>query len=189
MKTIKNTHLDLKLHEINNKKLEETHSTDLGLKIPEDYFSKSKIEILNRIKQEQEPKVIPFYKKKQNWMVAASLLFLLGLSFYTINNGLISQKNEPILSKQPLVIENKSIKEIEPVAVNITDSVMEKIKKENKIVETIKIENKIVAKSKPQIIDEEITLDQIKNNLLVESLFIEDNQLNDYVTNYMLEDI
>lgn len=189
MKTIKNTHLDLKLHEINNKKLEETHSTDLGLKIPEDYFSKSKIDILNRIKQEQEPKVIPFYKKKQNWMVAASLLFLLGLSFYTINNGLIGQKDETILTNQPLVIENKIIKEIEPVAINTTDSVLETIKEVSKVVETIKIKKNIVTKSKPQIIDEEITLDQLKNNLLVESLFIEDNQLNDYVTNYMLEDI
>lgn len=187
MKTIKNTHLDLKLHEINNKKLEETHSTDLGLKIPEDYFSKSKIEILNRIKKEQKPKVMPFYKKKQNWMVAASLLFLLGLSFYSINKGLISQKNETILTNQPLVIENKIIKEIEPVAINTTDSVLETIKEVNKVVETIKVKKNIVAK--PQIIDEEITLDQIKNNLLVESLFIEDNQLNDYVTNYMLEDI
>lgn len=178
MKTTKNTHLDLKLHEMNNIKLKEVHTNELGMKVPDDYFSNSKIQILNRIKEESQPKVVPYYKKKQNWMAAASLLILLGLSFYSVN-GFFDLKKEPLQTSSPVVIENNVSKKVLSTEVNLPEAPVKRIV----------VENKIVEKPSVKIIEEEITLDQIKNNLLVESLFLEENQLNEYVTNYMLEDI
>lgn len=180
MKSIKNTHLDLKLHEINNIKLKETHAIELGMNIPENYFSKSKIQILNRIKEDKHTPIILFYKKRNNWMLAASVLFLIGLSFYSIY-GYFGIKNKPLTNKQPVVLENNTSKQVLAIDPEFSNE------STKKIFET----KRIVSKPKP-IIDEmkeAIKLDGIKNNLLVETLFLEENQLNEYVTNYMLEDI
>lgn len=178
MKTKKNTHLELKLHEMNNKKLEKIHTEELGLKIPADYFSKSKIEILNKINEEKSRKAIPFYKKKQYWMVAASVLFLLGFSFYSIN-GFLGIKNQSVTTNKVVVLENKLTKK--PSSQEVTKTIEQpKINLPEKNIASI-------PKEKPA--KTAITPEEIKNNVLVESLFIEENQINDYVTNYMLEDI
>lgn len=176
MNTKKNTNLDLKLHEINNTKLADTHTNELGFKIPENYFSNSKLEILNRIKEENTQKTNLVFKKKKNWMLAASLLFLLGLTIYSYR-GLFTPTQEVIIPNQPLVIENKIIKKPQVVVASAS----------KKILNTKIVVEKTIKKSVN--IEENTSLDSIKNNLLVESLFIEDHQLNEYVTNYMLEDI
>ncbi len=178
MKTIKNTHVDLKLHEINNKKLAEIHRKDLGLTVPEDYFAKSKLEILKKVKEENPMIVIPFYQKKQNWMLAASLIFLLGFSFYLINTTIIVN-NKTILPTENTFVAKKTKENNNLIVVNKVDTTikMKVLSKKNSI--------------KPTTYNTESNIETTNtaNNLLIESLFIEENQLNDYVTNYMLEDI
>ncbi|TVZ56260.1 hypothetical protein OD91_1542 [Lutibacter sp. Hel_I_33_5] len=55
---------------------EKRHNTDLGLKIPEDYFSKSKQSILNKIADEEKGKVVPLYRNLYVWSAAAVIALL-----------------------------------------------------------------------------------------------------------------
>lgn len=61
---------------------EKRHQKDLGLKIPENYFSQSKAGIL-AMTTGQSQEVIPLYKRKITWIsMAATVALLLTLAIY-----------------------------------------------------------------------------------------------------------
>jgi len=64
------------------KKLDIMHTDELGLGMPEDYFSKSKNDILEKINSEKKSKVIPIYKNKVVWFAAAGIAFILALTVF-----------------------------------------------------------------------------------------------------------
>lgn len=60
---------------------EKRHKTDLGLSIPEDYFSKSKQSILDKTVNEKKGRVVALYKNMYAWSAVAviALLFILAV--------------------------------------------------------------------------------------------------------------
>lgn len=63
-------------------KLQKMHIEDLGLGMPEDYFSKSKSEILAKVGIEDKSKVLPLYRNKIFWAAAAAIAVLFVLTLF-----------------------------------------------------------------------------------------------------------
>ena len=65
-----------------DKKMQSVHTKDLGLDIPQDYFSKSKIEILEKVGNENKGKLVSLYSNKIFWAAAAGIALLIAISIY-----------------------------------------------------------------------------------------------------------
>ena len=63
-------------------KLQKMHIEDLGLGMPEDYFSKSKSEILAKVGIEDKSRVLPLYRNKIFWAAAAAIAVLFVLTLF-----------------------------------------------------------------------------------------------------------
>ena len=71
--------------------IERKHKSDLGLDIPEGYFSKSKQSILEQTVLEKKGKVVSLYKKISIWSAVAVVALLFTLAVYnplTVNNDM-----------------------------------------------------------------------------------------------------
>lgn len=58
------------------------HTDELGLNVPEDYFSQSKTELLAKIAASKKGKLVLLTRNKAIWLAAASLAFILVLNLY-----------------------------------------------------------------------------------------------------------
>ncbi|GEL10306.1 hypothetical protein SAMN05192550_0662 [Flavobacterium glycines] len=141
-----------KMNQIKEDELNKIHSDTLGLTIPENYFSNSKNEILNKVLAEKETKVIPFYKKRTSWLAAASVTLLLGLSIFRTYN---SQNQENITNQ-------------------LTDSIVQ-------IDNTTTTNNANNTTQGHNLVPE--------NDIIVSSLFVEEKEIDEYITNRLLEDM
>ncbi|MGB5244730.1 MAG: hypothetical protein WBN28_10960 [Lutimonas sp.] len=63
-------------------KLDKIHAKDLGLDVPEDYFSTSKNDILEKLKSEKETKGMPKIYHKFIWLAAAGIALVMALSVF-----------------------------------------------------------------------------------------------------------
>ncbi|MGB5500671.1 MAG: hypothetical protein WBM77_17195 [Maribacter sp.] len=66
-------------------KVQKMHTEDLGLGMPEDYFSKSKSEILAKVGIEDKSRVLPLYRNKIFWAAAAAIAVLIVLTVFKTN--------------------------------------------------------------------------------------------------------
>ena len=82
----------------NNIDLDITHKNDLGLGVPENYFSTSKNELLAKIASEHKTKVVPLYQNKLIWFVAAGIALLIALTVFKPNVFPSIDKNPSIVS-------------------------------------------------------------------------------------------
>ena len=82
----------------NNIDLDKIHKNDLGLSVPENYFSASKNEILAKIASEKKVKVIPLYQNKFIWFVAAGIALLVALTVFKPDVFPSIDKNPSIVS-------------------------------------------------------------------------------------------
>lgn len=156
-----NKNKDLKPHQLNDEKLTRIHKEDLGLTIPEDYFSQSKNEILNKVVNKKQPRLILFYNKKVMWTMAAAIALFFGLKIY----------NEYSYSK---------INQI-PMAVSDT---IDRLETGNSPL--------MLSDTNPELKEDHLNTKNImikESDVLVKSLFVEDSEIDEYVVNYMLEDI
>jgi len=64
------------------KKMDKMHTEDLGLGMPEDYFEKSKIDILVRLSHEKKSKVVPLFRNKVMWFAAAGIALIVALTVF-----------------------------------------------------------------------------------------------------------
>lgn len=80
--------------------IEKRHKTDLGLDIPEDYFSKSKQSILNKTVNDKKGKVIPLYKNIYAWSTAAvvTLLFTLAVFNNPFSNEITNVESDILIA-------------------------------------------------------------------------------------------
>ncbi|MES2239536.1 MAG: hypothetical protein V4497_04680 [Bacteroidota bacterium] len=146
-----------KINQMNDDELNKIHSDSLGLNVPENYFSESKNEILNKVLAKKESKVIPFYKKRTTWFAAATLTLLLGLSIFNKYATL----DEQSISNQ------------------LTDSIAQI---DNETPATVVSKNNF----NNQTANTNLTAE---NDILVSSLFIEEKEVDQYITNCILEDM
>ena len=82
----------------NNIDLDKKHKNDLGLGVPENYFSKSKNEILAKIASAKKAKVVPLYQNKFMWFVAAGIALLVALTVFKPSVFPNIDKNPSIVS-------------------------------------------------------------------------------------------
>lgn len=153
---------DSKLQQLNDEKLNKIHTEDLGLKVPEDYFSKSKNEILRTVLNKKEPKLILFSRKRVMWAMAASIALIFGLTIF--NQYSYSKMNQIPIAVSDTIDQLK----IENFPLVISDTNKELKKDDN-------------------LNPYNIILNE--NDFLIQSLFVEDTEIDQYIDNHILEDI
>ena len=174
-----------KLTENNNKKnflkegfkgdISKHHKESLGTTIPEGYFAKSKMSILDKIKEEaiievpkETKKQIVFWMRPQfRYMAAASLVFILSLTIWLQSGGNndIDKSNIEFLSFSGDNLINSLL---------IDDAEFEAFADATLI-------NEIVIKAELS--------EQRMDDLFLNSLFVEDSLIDDYTDDQFLESI
>jgi hypothetical protein len=95
-----NNHMDSKLETGSqttfDSKMHEMHSEELGFQVPEDYFSKSKMEILAKVSNQKEQRFNIFSRKRIIWSVAATITIIVALTVFK-PNALTSFDNVPVI--------------------------------------------------------------------------------------------
>lgn len=128
-----------------DKKIRELHSKELGLGIPENYFSKSKHEILSKVSDKKEKEKQAFFLKKPFiWYAAASIVVLITVTLIKPNRGLQIETIQTVVldTVKPLGVEKNT---------------------------------------------EEAITTLSENDILISSLFIEENNIDEFIDNYVLE--
>ncbi len=143
MGNIKNKDELMKNKDSFEKKLEKMHSDDLGLSLPDDYFAKSKNEILDKINPEKSSKIISLYKSKIFWFAAAGIAIIIALSVFKPN--ILSERNSI-----PSMVSD-TVKQIQYFDLANNEAISE-------------------------------------DDILVASLFIAEDQIDNYVDNYIVEE-
>ena len=72
----------MKNNDSSEKKMDKIHTEELGLGMPEDYFSTSKIDILDKVFHEKKSKVIPLFRNKVMWFAAAGIALIVALTIF-----------------------------------------------------------------------------------------------------------
>tara|TARA_R110002126_G_scaffold55819_6_gene149721 strand:- start:32588 stop:33133 length:546 start_codon:yes stop_codon:yes gene_type:complete len=154
------------------------HKAYLGTDIPEGYFAKSKLSILDKIKEEvkEEPKLgampkkrLVFYMQPQfKYIAAASLVFMLSLTIWLQNAN--NQDDDHTNNIESLAFQNDVLLESLLVADEDVDAF---------IAATLFNEVLVKAELKEQNLD----------NLILDSLILEDSLLDDYMDDKFMETI
>ncbi|MDD7914663.1 hypothetical protein [Polaribacter ponticola] len=151
------------------------HKKYLGTDIPEGYFVKSKMSILDKIKEEQVTEEVISKKGNIIWMqpqfkyiAAASLVFILSLTVWLQSssnyNSLETNTIESFVFSDDVLINSLLIEESEIDAF-----------------EDATLFNEVLVKAELS--------EQKLDNLILNSLFVEDTLLDDYINEGMIETI
>ena len=151
------------------------HKEYLGTSVPEGYFAKSKLSILDKIKEEQkleqpiEPKkqLVFWMQPKFRYIAAASLVFILSLTIWlqSANSKDVEETNIEFLSFSDDILINSLL---------VEDSEMESFA-DNTLI------NEIVIKAELS--------EQKMDDFFINSLFVEDSLLDNYTDNRFIETI
>lgn len=124
-------------------KMHKMHSEELGFNIPDNYFSKSKIEILEKVANQKKSRLTIFSRERIIWSVAATIAIIFAVSFFK-PNVLPSFNNVPAIVSDTIdYMKNNNLAQGE----------------------------------------------LIENDILITSLFVPDNEIDEFVDNYVLEEL
>ncbi|MDO9137754.1 MAG: hypothetical protein Q7U21_08025 [Lutibacter sp.] len=147
MKKLNNHIMDSKLktdEQISfDRKMKEMHSSALGLKTPENYFSASKIEILEKVSNQKQERFNIFSRKRIAWAAAATIAIIFAVSVFK-PNALPSFNNVPAI---------------------VSDTINY-------------LQNNNLAQGEFK-----------EDDILITSLFVPDNEIDEFVNNYVLEEL
>lgn len=93
----KNRNEWLKDNESFEEQLDKIHVEELGLGTPDDFFSKSKNDILDKVSQERKSKVVRLFRNKAMWFTAAGIALIVALS-------VLKPSSFSTVNKVPLVV-------------------------------------------------------------------------------------
>ena len=124
-------------------KMHEMHSSALGFQVPEDYFSKSKMEILEKVSNQKEHRFNIFSRKRIVWSAAATIAIIVALTVFKPNELPSMDKIPAIVSDTIDNLKNDGLAQVEPE----------------------------------------------ENDILITSLFVADNEIDEFVDNYVLEEL
>ena len=154
------------------------HKDYLGTDIPEGYFAKSKISILEKIKEEvkKEPtcialpkKQLVFYMQPQfKYIVAASLIFILSLTIWLQNSN--NQDDFNTINIDSLAFQDDILLESLLVADEDVDAFTDAA-----------LFNEVIVKAELK--------EQKLDNLILDSLILEDSLLDDYMDDKLIDTI
>ena len=164
------------LNKNNNKgNLANLHKDKLGLEIPEGFFSKSKLDILDAIPKEEERKQTIFWLKPRfAYPIAASIILLISITF-------LWQNNTPET--------NLEITDIEKIEAFNIDFPSDEFLVSSLFVEDSKMDQFIDAFLMKEIIVETDISEQRLENIFINSLFIDDSLIDNYTQNSILENM
>ena len=132
-------------NEINKHDFSTKHAEELGMKVPENYFSSSKNEILNKLPRKQNLIVRLFSRKTMIWAAAASIALLFTFSIFNQNGINVNNTIPKIVADSIELLKTKGLSN-ENLALNDDD-------------------------------------------FLVSSLFIEENDIDAFVEDYILDEL
>ena len=143
-----------------NKNIDNLHKDELGFGLPDNYFEKSKSKILSKISENKEVQIIPLYKRKTTWLVAAGIALLISVSVYKqqISN---SMKNVPEIALENTI----QTKHLELAADYIAE--------ENMLLASILVSDKNV--------------DTYLNNAFINSV-LEDEHLDNFIVDELMDE-
>lgn len=124
-------------------KMHEMHSEELGFQVPEDYFSKSKMEILEKVSNQKEESFNIFSRKRIVWSAAATIAIIVAFTVFKPNAY-------PSIDKIPAIVSDT--------------------------IDNLK--NDGLANNELE-----------ENDILITSLFIADNEIDEFVDDYVLEEL
>ncbi len=124
-------------------KMHEMHSEELGFQVPEDYFSKSKMEILAKVSNQKEQRFNIFSRKRIIWSAAATITIIVALTVFK-PNALTSFDNVPVI---------------------VSDTINH-------------LQNNNLAQGKLK-----------EDDILISSLFVPDSEIDEFVDDYVLEEL
>ena len=128
-----------------DRELEKKHKEDLGLGLPEDYFSKSKMDILEKVSINKETKIKFFSGQRIIWFAAASIALIFALAVFKPNAF-------PSMNGIPAIVSDT-------IDLNNTNNLAQG------------------------------TMNLNENEILITSLFIEDTEIDEFVNNYVIEEL
>lgn len=150
------------------------HEAYLGTTVPDNYFAKSKLSILEQIKEEakkeEKPKkqLVFYLQPKFKYIAAAAIVFLLSITVWLQNSNNTNVINEPNLEEFAFsddVLIN---------ALFVEDSELDAFTEAT-------LFNEVVLKA-------ELT-EQKMDNLILNTLIVEDSLLDDYIDDELLKTI
>ena len=156
-----------------NKDLTKLHKEKLGMDIPEDFFSKSKANILDAIPKTEESKQTVFWLKPIiAYPLAASIVLLIGITFWLQND----------------------ITNVEQKITNIEKINSMDINSEDFLVTSLLVEDEEINQFMDDFIMDEIIVDaelseQQLENIFINSLFVEDSLINSYIDKNLIENV
>ncbi|MDP3352987.1 MAG: hypothetical protein Q8S44_04530 [Flavobacteriaceae bacterium] len=124
---------------------QKKHIEDLGLQLPEDYFSKSKANILSQVSSKKRGKLMIFSRKTIVWSTTVAALLIFTITLFKHNESSSTDTITNMVSDTVNAFQNE----------NITNN------------------NFVVS----------------AEDVLLASLFVEESHVNEYVDNYIKEEI
>lgn len=126
-----------------DRKMHKMHSEELGLHTPKDYFSKSKIDILEKVSNKRGVRLTIFSRERIVWSAAATIALIIALTVFKPN----------------------SLPSIDEIPAIVSDSI------DN-------LKNNGLAQ-----------VELVENDILITSLFVSDNEIDEFVDNYVIEEL
>lgn len=157
------------------KGISERHKDKLGMDIPEDFFTKSKESILNKVIIPEKPKQTIFWLRPMvAYPMAASIILAIALTFWTQKDNVVN--NEQLTNTENFKLLNSEILDGDFLTASLmfSDSDMDKFL-DNYIMNNIVIE---AEKSEQQL-----------ENIFLNSVLIEDSLINSYIDKSLIENI
>ncbi len=162
-----------------NTAISKHHKEYLGTDIPEGYFTKSKLSILDKIKEEakedvevthkQPKKQMVFYMRPQfKYIAVASLVFILSLTVWLQNLNI--QNDTKTYSLDSIALEDDVLIQSLLVADEDVDAFADAT-----------LFNEVVVKAEMQ--------EQKLDNLILDAIILEDSLLDDYMDDKLIETI
>ncbi len=156
-----------------NKDLTKLHKEKLGMDIPEDFFSKSKADILEAIPKIEDKKQTVFWLKPIiAYPIAASIALLIGITMWM-------QYDTTKISK-----EITNVKAINSFDVNSNDFLLSSL-----FIDDDKMDEFMDNFIMNEILVEAELSEQQLDNLFINSLFVEDSLINGYIDKNLIENI
>ena len=157
------------------KDISKLHKEKLGMDIPDNFFAKSKKNILNKIIQEEQPRQTIFWLRPIiAYPIAASIVLAITLTLWMQNKDTVNTEQ---------ITNTKTIKTINLDILNddfLTSSLLISDSEMNTYLNSYLVTN--------VIIEAELSQQQLEN-IFINSVFIEDSLINNYLDKSLIENI
>lgn len=159
--------------DIDKKGLAQAHKEYLGMDVPDNYFQRSKNNILKSLPMENEQKRTVFGLKPMiAYPIAASIVILIGFTIWL--------QNDPTTIEQ----QNANVEQINSMDLNSDDFLVSSLLVDDGDMDGFMddyILNEI-------IVDAELSEQQLEN-IFINSLFVEDSMINGYIDKSLIENV